>query len=227
MVASYAVGRQLSRSSLTVPSLEGALLAWLALFLACTYYQVSLVSRERTTLVHQEADSIAQVYRILQTLPRAQRTQMRLLLISYLDAKLRNSSPQTKENQAQEVIGLQSQLYSLSCQLTEQKALTATQGQTLGQALNGMISLHYRCDYALEEHLAWPVMAMLLIQCAGVSLLLGLGSRNGVVTGVCLVMMISSLFVILDLDNGNTGFMRIDKSNLRDLVNILHQQEQL
>jgi hypothetical protein len=225
MVACYGLGRHLSRGLLTVPSLEGALVAWLALFLTCTYLQVSQLSRERTTLIHEEADSIAQVYRIMQTLPRGQRAQMRLLLISYLDAKLRGSL--SAAQQGQEIRGFQHQLYSLSCDLTEQKALTPIQGQTLGQALNAMISLHYRCDYAQRDRLPGPVVALLLIHCAGVSLVLGLGSRHAVLTGVCLVMMVFSLFVIFDLDDGNAGFMRVDRSNLKDLVNILHQQEEL
>ena len=226
---SYGLGRRLSRGFLTVPSLEAAMLIWPALFLACTYYQVGLASLERTTLIHEEADSIAQVYRILQTLPQAQRAQMRLLLVSYLDAKLRppTMTAADKDTLKQELMGLQTQLYTLSCQLTEQKALTASQGQTLSQALNGMISLHYRCTYAQDEHLPGPVVGLLMILCALVSLLLGLGDRNKILTGVCTLAMLAAFAVVLDMDNGDSGFIRVDKSNLRDLRNILHQQEQL
>ncbi|MBS2033480.1 hypothetical protein JST97_00720, partial [bacterium] len=154
----YAVGTSLSRRILGVASLETVVLVWTGLFLALTTQQVAQTYRQRVDMVHQEADSIAHMYRTLQALPPSQRTQMRLLLIAYLDAKL-------DQGKSQEITGLQEQQYKLCCELSSSKVVSEQQGLALRESIDRMISLHYRSSYALEEHLPAPLMILLVCLC--------------------------------------------------------------
>lgn len=220
LVLTHLLGRQLSRRILGVPSLETVVLIWTGLFLALTLQQVSQTYRQRLDMVHQEADSIAQIYRNLQSLPQSERTQMRLLLIAYLDAKL-------GQGISQEIVGLQEQQFKLCCELIARRVVSEPQGLALRAALDRMISLHYRSSYAIDEHLPAPLMALLICLCLVSSMLLGLGGRHPLLVGSLLALMLLGMATIVDLDDAGRGWVRVDRANLRDLVNIMHQQEQL
>ena len=220
LMLAYAAGRRLSRQILGVPSLETVLLVWTGLFLALTLQQVGQVYRQRIDLVHQEADSIAHVYRMLQSLPQSQRTQMRLLLIAYLDAKL-------GEARAAEIIGLQDQQFKLCCELLATKGNSEAQGLALREGIDRMISLHYRSSYAIDEHLPAPMMALLVALCLAGSLAVGLGGRHPLLGSTVIVLMLLGMSTLVDLDDAGRGWVRVDRSNLRDLVSNMHQQEQL
>lgn len=220
LLLAYFLGHQLSRRFLGVPTLETVLLVWVGLFLGLTLQQVSQNYRQRAELVYQESDSIAHVYRVLQSLPNAQRTQMRLLLIAYLDAKLAGAK-------AQEIVGLQDQQFKLSCDMTKERVVSELQGVELRGAIDRMISMHYRCLYTLDEHLPGPVVFLLLAQCVAAALLMGLGARQPLLSITVITLMLLSVATIIDLDDASHGMVRVDNANLRDLVNSMHRQEQL
>ncbi|MBX3167237.1 MAG: hypothetical protein KF760_07485 [Candidatus Eremiobacteraeota bacterium] len=220
LLLAYAGGLRLARRMLGVPSLETVLLVWVGLFLSLSLQQASQVYRQRIDLVHEEADSIANVYRVLESLPPAQRTQMRLLVIAYLDAKL-GQAP------AGDITGLQDQQFKLCCELAANHVISEPQGLALRASIDRMISLHYRCFYVLEEHLPTPLVALLLAQCLAASLLLGLGGRHPLLGLTLIALMVGALATLADVDDASHGWVRVDRSNLRDLVNSMHQQEQL
>ncbi|MBN9416679.1 hypothetical protein ABS71_00110 [bacterium SCN 62-11] len=220
LLLAYLAGMRLSRTILGVPSLETVLLIWVGLFLGLTLQQANQVYHQRIELVHEEADSIAHVYRVLESLPQSQRQQMRLLLIAYLDAKLGQA-------RAGDISGLQDQLYKLCGELMTNHVISEAQGIALREAINHMISLHFRCFYALNEHLPLPMALLLLAQCLAASLALGLGARHPVLSLSVIGLMLAGLVTVAELDDAHHGLVRVDSSNLRDLVNVLHQQEQL
>lgn len=206
---------------------EAALLGWLALLLSLTLWQSQRNFWDRTTLVHQEADEIAKVYRILDTIPQANRTQMRLILISYLEAKLHRQERQTSE---EEIQGLQNQLYVLAGELSQKKVINESQAIAMEAAVSHMMSAHYRSSYALSERLAGIVTWTLVLQCLAVGFLLGSSSspeRRMPILLVFSILASSTLALALDLDGSTGGWIRVDVSNLRDLVNALHSQEHL
>ena len=220
LLLAYLTGLRLSRQILGVPSLETVLLVWVGLFLGLTLQQVSQTYRQRIELVHEEADSIAHVYRVLQSLPQSERAQMRLLLIAYLDVKL-------AQGNIQEVVGLQEQQFKLCDEMMLRHVVSEAHGISLRDAIDHMISMHYRCAYAIDEHLPAPVMALLLIQCLAASLLLGMGGRHAILSVIPIGLMLCAVATGADLDNARLGWVRVDSSNLRDLVKDMHKQEQL
>lgn len=220
LLLAYVAGLRLSRILPGVANLETVLLVWVGLFLGLTLQQSTKVYHQRLELVHEEADSIAHVYRVLESLPQAQRAQMRLLLIAYLDAKLGQA-------RAGDISGLQDQLFKLCGELATNHIISEAQGLALRDNVDHMISLHFRCIYAMDEHLPPPVVLLLLSFCLVASLSLGQGGKHPFQSLLLIGLMFGSLVTVADLDDAGRGWVRVDRSNLRDLVNVLHQQEQL
>jgi hypothetical protein len=226
--AGLRLGRR--RQGGVAPHLMAALVVWLGLLQASCLFQALQKQQQQTDAIHQESDAIAHVYRLLETLPKANRTQMRLLLIAYLEAKLNSKSTSVGKVQ-EEILGLQSQLFLLGTNLTAQKVLNETRGSQLELLLNQMISLHYRSEYTLAEGLPGWVLSWIL----GLSLMttfsLGLSSpregRNWGQSLLAVALISSSLVVLLDANRPMSGAILVDTTNYRDLVDILHHQEQL
>jgi hypothetical protein len=225
--------RQLQASSSQVRPMEAALVIWMGMLLVLTLHHATVAFNDKNVLVHEEADSIAGVYRRLETLPPTHRAQMQSLLMAYLDAKLRkihSASAQEQESSEQEAMGVHAQLYSLTGDLSTKHLLSEAQGLALEQVVNRMISLHFRSDYALRERMPALVLLVLAAQCCGIALLLGYAngsgsSRNSVLPVVYGLLVLSCSLLILDLDDARGGWLRVDTANWRDLSRIMHQLE--
>ena len=231
LVLAYTLGSHLRRTS-SGPAPErwwvSALVVWSGFALCVSWLNVSRIHQQRQSWLHDECDSIAHVYRLLQTLPRNERAQMRLLLLSYLDANLRNrdaggAAPGAEE----ESLAIHSQLYALTTRLVKAKTIGDFQGAILTQALSRMISVHHRTSYALHERLSGVELGYVLFLS-----LLGAGlvgyarvPRAGWLS--LLVIIGASLSLVLDLNNPWSGWIRVDRKNLQELSTLLHQKEKL
>ena len=217
------------RSSGASPALLAAFVVWLGLMQGACLFQALQKHQEQTNAVHSEADAVAHVYRVLETLPKAQRTQMRLLLIAYLEAKLANKASAVGKLQ-EEILGLQSQLYLLGTNFTSQKVLNELRGSQLELLLNQMISLHYRTDYAMAEGLPPTLLGWLATLSVLVAFGMGAsaqGQRNWSQSLLGIILLSSSWVLLVDTNRPRTGSITVDTTNYRDLVDILHHQEQL
>lgn len=225
--------RQLQASASQLRPIEAALVGWLALLAVVTLHQATQAFSEKNVLVHEEADSIAGVYRRVGTLPTTHRAQMQSLLMAYLDAKLRklkSTSFKERESSEQEAMGVHDQLYNLSTDLANKHLMSEAQGIALEQVVNRMISLHFRSDYALRERMPTAVLLVLALQCCGVAVLIGYANgsgaaRNVVMPVVFLLLLGGCAFLVLELDDASGGVLQVDTSNFRDLNIIMHQLE--
>lgn len=199
-----------------------------ALLLACQLHQA------RLDYVHEECDSIGHAYRVLQVLPRNERAQMRLLLVSYTDARLRKvpgSSPQVARQAEEEALGLHSQMFALATRMMRDRTIDPYRGSQIVQALSRMISGHHRLAYALEERLSTPLMAFVCLQCLLAAVLLG-GVAGPAPRGRLLCLGLTAalwlnLALILDYDDPNGQFIQVDARNIQELAQALHAKERL
>lgn len=204
-------------------------LVWLGLLVAVSLWQVQWKFRERLVRVHEESDAIANLYRSLEGLPNSQRTQMRLLLITYLDAKLRllkPLSPEDLKHCQEETVGLQHQFVHLIHNMRKQKLVSDAEGIALAEQVSHVISSHFRTRYASGEGFPSALWALLMLQ-AGVVLFLVGRERRGWEAGAAAVLVITTLWCVADYDGATRGLIRLDTSNLKDLVEILHNREQM
>jgi len=209
------------------PILAG-LLVWLAMFMAVMLHQAQSRFSEQTTLVRLESDAVANLFRKLQPLPDAHRSQMRSLLISYVDTKIKNNGQfSTKDTQSiQEAQGIQRQLVFLSGDLIKQKVLSELQNIGLQEAIDQVTALHFHRAYAAEERLPGMVLAALFLQSGILAFVVG-AQRNGQLGAAFLILVTSTTLLILDYERPHSGLIQLDTSNLRDVSNIMHHEEQL
>ena len=213
--------------------LQAGLLIWIGMFATLLLHHGVSGLREKTLLVHEECDSVAQVFRRLETLPPTHRAQMRLLLSSYLEAKLRKFSAGDEaeaKTSDQEILGVHAQIYTLTIDLANRKLLSEAQGLAMEAAINRMISLHFRTDYALREHLPAALLLVLALQllagAAAVGYCNGFGPQRRSWEGAFfLILTLSLTFALWEVDDAAHGLVQADISNWRDLVALMHQRE--
>lgn len=208
-------------------------MVWIALLTTLFLHHGMEELRNKSMLVHEECDSVAQVYRRLEILPPTHKAQMRLLLSSYLEAKLRKFAarkPGDRKSSEQELMGVHAQLYALTVDLVNRKLMSENQGLAMEAAMNRMISLHFRTDYALNEQFPVALLLALAAQAVIVSVLVGYTSgsasqRRLLLPVSFLLLTLLSAYMLWELNDATSGLVQADISNWRDLVEIMHQRE--
>lgn len=198
---------------------ESAIIGLLALLLGFTFNQAGISYRERLAIVHEESDTVAQVYRMSEMLPEAERRTLRNHLIDYLEAKAAMATDR-------EVIRIHSRIFRHVLNLMRQQTITEASGLTLVQSVNRMIQLHFRGVYSRSERVPVPVIGLLVIGSFSIGLMVGFASgcnerRSWVIPLVFFIMVSGTLAVIRDLDDPYGGLIRVDFSNLLDLLEVL------
>ena len=227
-------GARLGRFGLE-PRMAGGALIWAGLSLAAALYVAVGLHQSRIEYIHDECDSIGHVYRVLQVLPRNERAQMRLLLVSYTDTRLRKVSEAAASDGAQaeeEAMGLYSQMFALATRMIKSKTVDAYLGSQITQGLSRMISSHHRLGYALEERVAAPLLAFSALMCLLSAGLLGAlaatahpGQRW---VGWALVAALwINMALILDYNDPTGQIIRVDTRNFLELSQALHAKERL
>ncbi|MBS2037416.1 hypothetical protein JST97_20675 [bacterium] len=230
----YTLGARSARVGLDA-RLAGGALVWTGLSLAVTLYLAGQLHRARLDDVHEECDSIGHVYRALQVLPRNERAQMRLLLVSYTDARLRKvpeQSAQESQNAEDEALGLYSQMFALGTRMMRDQTIDPFRGSQIVQALSQMISIHHRLGYALQERLPTPLLIFVTLQCLASAGLLGAltALSHPQQRWICLVLtggLWINLALILDYNDPSSQFIRVDTRNIQELSQALHAKERL
>ena len=225
LVLGYGLGRQLQkRREVALPAwLVSATVVWLAFSLSVSLLSASQQHQQRQNWLHEECDGIAHVYRLLQTLPRNERAQMRLLLLAYLDANLRNGEGE------EEATSTHSQLYALATRMVKSKIIGDHQGSLLTQSLSRMISVHHRTDFALRQRTPAAEWIALGSACFLVAALVGYGTsaRDRFTPLVLALLTLTGLSLLLDFNRPGQGLVQVDRKNLQDLSRTLHQKEKL
>lgn len=228
LLVSFLAGRRWATRAPESQAVVAGLLVWLAAFLTLTLHQAQSKFREQTTLIRQESDAVADLFRKLQTLPDANRSQLCSLLISYVDTKLgSNGQFSTKDTKSlQESQGIQRQFVVLIGELIRQKVLTETQSNRLQESVSQVIALHFHRAYAAEERMPGLALAALVLQSGMLAFLMG-AQRNWLTGATFLILVTSMALLILDYERPHSGLIQLDTSNLRDVSNIMHHEEQL
>jgi hypothetical protein len=199
--------------------IESAILGLLSLLLGFTFSQAGQSYRERLSLIHEESDTIAQVYRVSELLPREHRKALRNHLVDYLEAK-------TGDLSEKEAIKIHGRIFSSVLDLTRQGLVSEATGLTLLQSVNRMIQLHFRGVYSRNERVPIAVMALLVVGSWSIGLMVGFACgvnerRSWVIPLVFFFLITCTLATIRDLDDPYGGWIRVDFSNLQDLLDIL------
>ena len=199
--------------------IESAIIGLLSLLLGFTFNQAGQSYRERLSLVHEESDTVSQVYRVTELLPKAERKALRTLLVEYLEAKSGDLSDR-------EAIRLQGRIFGYVLEINHRDLVSEQVGLAILQSVNRMIQLHFRGVYSRQERVPIAVMALLVMGSWSISVMVGFASgvnerRSWVIPLVFFFLITCTLATIRDLDDPYGGWIRVDFSNLQDLLQIL------
>ncbi|MBT9583460.1 hypothetical protein IV102_08920 [bacterium] len=201
--------------------IESAIIGLLSLLLGFTFNQAGQSYRERLLLVHEESDTVSQAYRVSELLPKAERKALRALLVEYLEAKSGDLGDR-------EAVGLHGRIFAHVLDIHHQGLVSEQVGLALLQSVNRMISLHFRGVYSRQERVPIAVMALLVMGSWSISVMVGFASgvnerRSWVIPLVFFFLITCTLATIRDLDDPYGGWIRVDFSNLQDLLQILQR----
>ena len=229
LVAAYDVGHRLTVgvvSDYKGRPVESALIGLLSLLLGFTFSQTGASYRERLSLIHKEADAVADCHRFATILPAVHRNQLRKSIHDYLTLKAK------QYNDAQR--GVPENPGEASLMLAQRAIYAAPENPKLDMKLrcelyvrcNHIVQMHFQGFYSRQERIPQMVIALLVFASTVGAFLVGFSTgvnqrRIWVVPTVFIVLVTMTVATIRDLDDPYGGFIMVDFSNMVELRQVL------
>lgn len=223
--AGYRLGRRAGAAAVSahegLSTLEAAFFALLGLLLGFAFSGATARLDARRQLIVQEANAIGTAYLRLDLLPAARQPELRRLFRTYLEARLGAYAPRIgraeSDRRMAEAAGLQPRIWT---GVVAAAADDPTQNATrmVVPAVNEMIDVTTTRTVAARTSLPAPVLALLLAVALLSALAAGYGMaerrRRSLLHAVLYAAAVAStVYVVLDLDNPRTGFIRLDATD--------------
>lgn len=200
-------------------AIEGAVFALFGLLIAFTFSGGASRLDSRRQLIAQEANDIGTAYLRLDLLPASAQPALRVLFRDYVDSrvavyrKLPDLDAALAELARSEEF--QREIWTRAVAATRDPGAHVDAAKLLLPSLNNMIDITTTRTMAARIHPPPIIYALLFILGLGCSLLAGYGMAEGKyrswihIFGFTVIMVIS-LYVILDIEYPRAGFIRLD-----------------
>ena len=205
-----------------VSSMVAATLGLLAFMLAFTFSMAAARFDTRRALVLDEANVLLTVYLRANLLPQPHGTEIRSLLREYVDIRFKWSGPEELKKVIARSEDIQLRLWSEAVALGRENPDSVVAGLFI-TSLNEMIELHVkRVRAGLNSRIPTVILFVLFFVTSLATLsmgyLAGIGGKRANLVSVALVLAFSSvIYLIIDLDRPQEGFLRVSQQPLRDL----------
>lgn len=217
-----------------VAIIQTALLSVLALLLGFTFSLALQRYDSRSLAVVDEANAIGTTYLRTDLLPPSIRDEVRILLRTYLDGRVQESTvPLSKREQRQALLAQSSQdqevLWRYALQAAEQDKNPVTSGLFI-ESLNQLIDSFDSRNAALDRHVPETVMLLLygafLMSWGIVGYASGIaGHRPSFAAYLMVVLILVVIFIIVDLDRPRRGLIEINHASLTALQLSMNSEE--
>lgn len=209
----------------------GAVMTLLALLLGFTYAMSQARFETRRELVVEEANAIGTTYLRAKALPEPRSSQIQELLRQYLALRVEitikiDDTPE----KIREIDNRSKQLHSLIWSHASALARESPNAITsiFLQALNEMIDLHSKRLAAFRNRVPFSIYLVLLVV-AVIALWLvgyyfGRRQRGRVLTTVVVLLLVSVMWLIMDLDQPTRGSIKASQQSLIELHQDLSQE---
>ncbi len=201
-------------------AMEGSMLGLLALLLAFTFGMSSSRYDTRRGLVVEEANDIGTVILRTDLYPDSIRNALRSDLQQYLEARIAYFEAGFNEQQVQGSLQQSARISDLLW--NKVTALSRTNNYILASqqmvpAMNAMFDAATSRDAARNAHVPESIVWLLFLLTLTASFIIGYGSKRGktdkiIVAGFAL-MMVLTIYLILDLDRPRRGIITMDKAH--------------
>lgn len=212
--------------------IENALITIFGLLLSFTLLSSNNSLKERTVLIHQSSDAVAELYRESQLLPAAGSATVRGFLLRFLALELAEHRPQPVPDPSH--TGKLETLYRPAWQQLRDSIRTLAPApdelRRLLPAFNKLSAATSRLHYSYQEGTPYSIIALLLISSWAIGVLVGFTNsaqetRHYFVPLLFVVISVLTVQAIRDLDNPELGFIRPNYGNLQDLQRLIAQDQ--
>ncbi len=219
--------RAIDEKEAPVAAMVAAILGLLAFMLAFTFSLAASRFDARRTAVLDEANAIGTTYLRTRLLPEPQRSDSARLLREYTDLRASLSNPSQLKELLAHSEKLHAQLWDNAVAAAEKRPDSITIGLFL-QSLNETIDLHSkRVFVGIRSRIPFTIWVALfgltILGLASVGYQAGLaGTRRSPEMPILTVAFAAVLFLIVDLDRGHEGLLRVNQQAITDLQQMMH-----
>jgi hypothetical protein len=206
-----------------------ASLALLGLLIAFTFATALSKHDQRRLMVVADSNAIGDFYNCASLLKEPVRTKLRKIIHDY--AALRSDLPKRTYNAAdfEKALGQFEQMHNQMVELVSEALTDGTPiAVSLTNTLNAVTSRNAERIFAVRDRLPTTIVVLLLMS-ALISALL-VGREQGVLdeedlagTLSFVVLVSFAIFVTLDLNQPNRGFIRVDQESIQRLISTMSE----
>jgi hypothetical protein len=206
-----------------------ASLALLGLLIAFTFATALSKHDQRRLMVVADSNAIGDFYNCASLLKEPVRTKLRKIIHDY--AALRSDLPERTYNAAdfEKALGQFEQMHNQMVELVSEALTDGTPiAVSLTNTLNAVTSRNAERIFAVRDRLPTTIVVLLLMS-AVISALL-VGREQGVLdeedlagTLSFVVLVSFAIFVTLDLNQPNRGFIRVDQESIQRLISTMSE----
>jgi hypothetical protein len=206
-----------------------ASLALLGLLIAFTFATALSKHDQRRLMVVADSNAIGDFYNCASLLKEPVRTKLRKIIHDY--AALRSDLPKRTYNAAdfEKALGQFEQMHNQMVELVSEALTDGTPiAVSLTNTLNAVTSRNAERIFAVRDRLPTTIVVLLLMS-AVISALL-VGREQGVLdeedlagTLSFVVLVSFAIFVTLDLNQPNRGFIRVDQESIQRLISTMSE----
>lgn len=207
--------------------IENALITIFGLLLSFTLLASNNALKERTTLIHQSSDAVAELYRESQLLPPAGRAATRAFLLRFLSLELTEHRPRRPHDPAH-TTKLEQLTHRFWQELSAPGRPSGAARQLL-PALHKLNSTTFRLHYSYQERTPDSIIGLLLISSWAIGILVGFTNsaqetRHYFVPVLFIIISVLTVQAIRDLDHPELGYIRPNYGNLEDLQRLITRE---
>jgi hypothetical protein len=234
MVVSWLAGRSIghrlrleTEGKAAVSKFLDASLAVLGLLLAFTFSTALVKHDQRRLMVVADSNAIGDFYTCASLLKEPLRTRLRRVIHDYAALRVDLSKRAYNADAFEKALVQFQQMHNQMVELVAQAVADGTPiAASLTNALNATTSRHAERLAAVRDRLPTSIMLLLLVSAIVSSLLVGreqgVSEEEDLAGTVCFIILVSCvIFVTLDLNQPNRGFITVDQEPIRRLLSTM------
>jgi len=236
MVAGWLGGRWIghrlraqSGGKAAVSKFLDASLAVLGLLLAFTFSTALVKHDQRRLMVVADANAIGDFYTCASLLKEPERTRLQHVIRDYAALRVDLSKRAYDEAAFETALGRFQQMHDQMLELVAEALKDGTPiAVVLTNALNSVTGSHAQRLAAVRDRLPTSIVILLLLSAVISAMLVGreqgVSNESDIAGTVCFIVLVSAaIFVTLDLNQPNRGFITVDQEPIERLLSSMSQ----
>lgn len=236
MIAGWLAGRWIGRrlrlesqGQAAVSKFLDASLALLGLLLAFTFSTALVKHDQRRLMVVADSNAIGDFYTCASLLKEPERTKLRGVIHDYTALRVDLSKRAYNADAFESALGQFRQMHNQMFELVTKALSDGTPiAVPLVNTLNSVTSTYAERLAAVKDRLPTSIVVLLLLSAVGSAMLVGreqgVANEEDLAGTICFIVLVSvAIFVTLDLNQPNRGFITVDQEPIQRLLSTMSE----